>query len=73
LGLLSRNDLGDAEVEDLDEVRLVRSLLQYDVFGLDVSVDHPRIVGLAKRAAALLEDSSHPIGSDDVFLFQDVE
>ena len=52
---------GDAEVEDLDEVRLAGALGQNDVLGLEVAVDDALPVRLVERAADLGQDLEHAL------------
>jgi hypothetical protein len=49
-------DLGDAEVENLDEVRVALPLDQEDVLRLHVAVHDPLVVGRRQRAADLGKD-----------------
>ena len=56
-------DLGDAEVEHLDEVLVVAALDQLDVVGLQVAVDDADLVRGAERAAQLLGDVNRALGA----------
>jgi len=55
-GHVAVEDLGDAEVEHLDEVGLVAPLLDHDVFRLEVAVDDVVRVRFAQRREHLRHD-----------------
>jgi hypothetical protein len=59
-GLLAEH-LGDAEVEDLDVLRVVAALDQHDVAGLHVAVDDALVVGGLQRVAHLQRDVADPL------------
>ncbi len=53
------DDLGDAEVEHLDEVGLVAPLLHHDVLGLEIAVDDAGAVRVGERREHLGDDAHH--------------
>ncbi len=54
-------DLGDAEVEHLDEVGLVAPLLDHDVFRLEIAVDDVVRVRFTQRREHLRHDVAEPL------------
>jgi hypothetical protein len=57
-----RGQLGDAEVEQLDEVALAAALHQDDVVGLEIAVDDPALVGGGQGVADLQADRQRALG-----------
>jgi hypothetical protein len=62
--LAAADDLGDAEVEDLGEVRVAVLGHQVDVLGLDVAVDDAGGVGVAQAAQHVAQDRQRPVRRD---------
>ncbi len=67
---LAGDDLGDAEVEHLDEVGL-RSVLEVDVLGLDVAMDDALAVRLAERVGDAVHHARQPRRRQRAVLSQD--
>lgn len=57
-------ELGDAEVEDLDEVRLARALAEEDVLGLEIAVDDAATVGFFEASTHLDRDADREAWGD---------
>jgi hypothetical protein len=64
--------LGNAEVEDLDRVRLADQVDQHHVVGLQVAVDDSLVMGLDERAEYLVHDADDAVGRQRPVLPEDV-
>ena len=69
---VDRDDLGDAEVDDLDEVAAAVAGDDKDVVGLEVAVNDALFVGRAERLGQLSDDRQDPLGREGRLVLDDL-